>query len=218
MPRTMIVVGAGISGLATGCYAQMNGYKTSIFESHKIPGGLCTAWTRKGYTFDLSMHMLVGSKTGPFKKMWDELGVTTEQEFYYHYNGVVVEGEGKNLDICVGRARLEEQMLAISPDDSGLIREFIELFCGRGIMGLMSIEPPELTGIASKVKTAFGMIPLMGLFRKYGKISLQEFAARFKDPFLGRAIRYSMDSPGWPMPRCPMIAMAGFAQRGVTEA
>ena len=214
----MIIIGAGISGLSTGCYAQINGYKTTIFESHKIPGGLCTAWTRKGYTFDLSMHMLPNSKTGPFKKIWDELGVTVDQEFHYHDNKVVIEGNGKKLDYCVDRVRLEEQMLAISPDDSGLIREFIDLFCGRSLMDLVSLEPPELMGIVSKVKMGFSMIPLMRLFRKYSKVSLQEFAARFKDPFLERAIKYVVDSPGWPMPGYPMIAMAGFAKTGITES
>jgi phytoene dehydrogenase-like protein len=218
MQKTMIIVGAGIAGLSTGCYAQMNGYKASIFESHKIPGGLCTAWTRKGYTFDLSMHLLTGSKTGAFKKMWDELGVTQNQEFYYHDNKVVVEGNGKKLALCGDRARLEAQMLAISPDDAGLIREFIDLYCGRGLMSLLSLEPPELMGIFSKAKMTLSVIPLMGLLRKYSKVSLQEFTARFKDPFLGRAIQYSVDSPGWPMPGYPMIAMAGFARTGVTDA
>ena len=105
MPKTMIIVGAGIAGVSTGCYAQMNGYETSIFELHKIPGGLCTAWTRKGYTFDLSMHMLTGSKSGPFKVMWDELGVTADQEFFYHDNKVVVEGSGKgSISAWTGRA------------------------------------------------------------------------------------------------------------------
>lgn len=218
MQKNMIIVGAGISGLSTGFYAQINGFKTSIFELHKIPGGLCTAWTRKGYTFDLSMHILANSKTGPFKKMWDELGVTIDQKFHYHDNKVVVEGSGKKLDLCVDRARLEEQMLAISPDDSDLIKEFVNLFFGRGVTDLISLEPPELTGISSKVKMALSMIPLIGLFRKYGKISLQEFTARFKDPFLGRAIRYSVDSPGWPMLKCPLITMAGFARSGVAES
>ena len=218
MPKTMIIVGAGIAGVSTGCYAQMNGYETSIFELHKIPGGLCTAWTRKGYTFDLSMHMLTGSKSGPFKVMWDELGVTADQEFFYHDNKVVVEGSGKRLDLCVDRARLEEQMRAISPDDSGLIGEFVNLFCGRSLVEVMPIDPPELMGLISKIKMAFSMMPLIGLFRRYSKLTLQEFTARFKDPFLGRAIRYAVDSPGWPMPKYPMIAMMGFAQTGVTEA
>jgi glycine/D-amino acid oxidase-like deaminating enzyme len=134
MQKTMIIVGAGIAGLSTGCYAQMNGYKTSIFELHKIPGGLCAAWTRKGYTFDISMHLLTNSKSGPFKKMWDELGVTKDQEFHYHDSIVVVEGKGKRLDFCLDRERFEKQMLAISPDDVGLIKEFNDLFFGKSII------------------------------------------------------------------------------------
>jgi phytoene dehydrogenase-like protein len=58
MEKSIIIVGAGMAGLSTGCFAQMNGYKTTIFEMHNIPGGLCTAWKRKGYKFDISMHML----------------------------------------------------------------------------------------------------------------------------------------------------------------
>lgn len=38
MRETMIIVGAGIGGLSAGCYAQMNGYKSRIFELHGIPG------------------------------------------------------------------------------------------------------------------------------------------------------------------------------------
>ena len=52
MEESVIIIGAGIAGLAMGCYAQMNGYRTRIFEMHHQPGGLCTSWKRKGYTFD----------------------------------------------------------------------------------------------------------------------------------------------------------------------
>jgi protoporphyrinogen oxidase len=54
MEKSMIIVGAGIAGISAGCYARMNGYKTTILEMHSIPGGLCTAWKRKGFTFDIS--------------------------------------------------------------------------------------------------------------------------------------------------------------------
>ena len=30
--KKIIIIGAGISGLSTGCYAQMNGYDTEIYE------------------------------------------------------------------------------------------------------------------------------------------------------------------------------------------
>ena len=52
MAKSIILIGAGISGLAAGIYGQMNGYEMQIFGMHAKPGGQCTSWTRKGYTFD----------------------------------------------------------------------------------------------------------------------------------------------------------------------
>lgn len=36
--RSIIIIGAGIAGLAAGCYAQMNGYDSEIYEAHDKPG------------------------------------------------------------------------------------------------------------------------------------------------------------------------------------
>jgi phytoene dehydrogenase-like protein len=44
--KSIIIIGAGISGLSAGCYCQMNGYSTRIVEMHNKPGGLCTDWKR----------------------------------------------------------------------------------------------------------------------------------------------------------------------------
>ena len=32
--KLIIIIGAGLSGLPAGCYGQMNGYRTRIFEMH----------------------------------------------------------------------------------------------------------------------------------------------------------------------------------------
>jgi phytoene dehydrogenase-like protein len=74
--RGILIIGAGIVGLSTGCYARMNGYGATIMEMHTTPGGLCTSWTRDGYTFDGSIHNLDGtSPDSAFHRMWRELGV-----------------------------------------------------------------------------------------------------------------------------------------------
>ena len=52
MEKSIIIIGAGIAGLSAGIYGRTSGYKTTIFELHDKPGGLCTSWKRKGYTFD----------------------------------------------------------------------------------------------------------------------------------------------------------------------
>ena len=75
MERSIIIIGAGIAGLSTGCYAQMNDYSTHIFEVHHKPGGLCTAWKRNGYIIDGCIHHLGGaSSNSRFYRVWEELG------------------------------------------------------------------------------------------------------------------------------------------------
>lgn len=218
MVRTLIIVGGGIAGIATGCYARMNGYHTTILEMHTMPGGLCTAWTRKGYTFDTSMHMLVGSKGGPLRRMWEELGVTGEQEFFYKDEVVRVEGRGKTLTISADPRRLEERMVALSPADAKLTRQFVKLLSGRDMMGAMSLEPAELSGPLGSLRTLGALLPLLPTLIRYGRTTLQDFAARFRDPFLRDAVRFFLDSPGWPMLRFPMAAMSGMLKTGVLEA
>jgi hypothetical protein len=72
--KSIIIIGAGFAGMAAGIYAQLNGYKTIICEMHSQPGGLCTSWNRKGYTFDACIHWLVGSSpSSGMHDMWEEL-------------------------------------------------------------------------------------------------------------------------------------------------
>ena len=210
MEKRMVIIGAGIAGLSTGCYALMNDYKTTIFEMHTIPGGLCTAWKRKGYTFDISMHILVGSKPGTFNRMWQELGVLKDREFFYHDEMARIESGGKSLDICADPRRLEDQMLALSPADAYLTKEFIRLLSGKSIMDGVSLKPAEMFGLMDNIKMVAFLLPLMGVFRKYGQMTIQEFAQRFQDPFLRSAVRFFIDAPGWPMLRYPMVALTGF--------
>lgn len=64
MTKSIIIIGAGIGGLSTGVYGQINGYETQIFEMHSKPGGQCTSWKRNGYTFDPCIHHFFGCKSG----------------------------------------------------------------------------------------------------------------------------------------------------------
>jgi len=216
--KSVVIVGAGMAGLSAGCYARMNGYKATILEMHSSPGGLCAAWKRKGYTFDISMHMLTGSKSGTFHRMWQELGVMENRRFAYHTELCRIESGKKSLSICTDRQRLLEQMLALSPADEKLSRELVGLLSAPGMMGAASLKPPETFGLFDNVRMMFAVLPLMGKFRRYGRMTIQEFASRFTDPFLRDAVRMAIDGPGWPMLRFPMVGLAGFFKSGVTEA
>jgi len=218
MGEDIIIIGAGISGLSAGCYAQMNGYATSIYEMNKIPGGLCTAWQRKGYTFDISMHMLTGSVSGPIHQMWEELGVSRNFKFHFHNHITQIEGMGKKLLLSTDRKKLEDEMLAIAPEDAILIKEFIRIIFGPDMIKAASLKPAELKSLYDKIKVIPVILPLIRVLSKYSRVTLQEFAARFKNPFMREAIRFFIDTPGWPMPQFPLAVMAGYIKSSITEA
>jgi phytoene dehydrogenase-like protein len=218
MSKSVIIVGAGISGLSAGCYAQMNGFKTTVFESNKIPGGLCTAWERKGYKFDTSMHMLTGSSTGSFNKIWRELGVVKNFRFFYHDLAMQIEGLNNKLTIVADKKTMENEMLAISPQDGLMIKEFIDLIFGYDLMDTASLKPFELQNSFDRLKTLPYVLPLIPNFLKYKSKTIQDFARQFKNPFLREAVRFFIDAPGWPMPKFPLTLMSGFMKSSVMEA
>ena len=127
--RSIIIIGAGLAGLATGCYAQMNGYRTRIFEQHTRPGGACTAWKRKGYTIDGCIHWLAGARPGcAFYDLYDEVGALDENPLIpvEHLGRFVDQASGQSLDITADLDRLEADMRSISPADGPLIDEFMK--------------------------------------------------------------------------------------------
>src|SRR5579859_5303507 len=88
------IIGAGITGLAAGCYALMNGYEATVFESHKVPGGLCTSW-KKGddYIVDGCIEWLVGvAPYGSLHQGWLELGALQGKTFVDHETYLTYEG------------------------------------------------------------------------------------------------------------------------------
>lgn len=196
--NSIIIIGGGIAGLATGIYGQMNGYKTTIFEMHTLPGGLCTSWKRKGYTMDGCIHWLVGSNPESGSHiMWEELGALKDMEIVNHEAFVTVENtDGRVFHMYTDIDRLEKHMLELAPVDAAVIRDF----CGT-IRKLGSLDMPmdEPRGLGGKIKGAFAMLPMAGVFLKYGKMNAKQFAARFKDPFLNKVWNSMFDMPDFPM-------------------
>jgi len=184
--KSIIIVGAGIAGLSTGCYGQMNGYGTQIFELHDKPGGLCTSWKRKGYTFDGCIHWLVGTGSGTaFHRVWEELGAIQGRDIVDHEEFFRIQGTGeKTLIIYTNIDRLEQHIKDLSPTDADVIKEFtdaVRFFSGSE----MPLDKPrELYGPLDGLKMMFRMRRFMKPFMKWKKTSVQEFASRFSDPFL----------------------------------
>ena len=128
MEKSIIIIGGGLTGLSAGCYGQMNGYKTTIFEMHDKAGGVCTAWKRKGYTIDGAMNWLVGTKPGSqFYNFWEELGAAQEWKIHNHDRYMINEDkDGKAFTIYCDADRFEQYLLELAPEDSEVIKEFTQ--------------------------------------------------------------------------------------------
>lgn len=180
--KTLIIIGAGVGGLSAGCYAQMNGYRSQIFEMHTIPGGVCTGWKRKGYTFDGCMHHLTGcSPETHTHRMWEELGVMPRPVHYPNDLIGIENAEGKRFIVYTDLDRLEAHMRELAPADGAAITEFVgaaRKFTRVGMLDMVLGTPWEM----------LRMLPYLGLITKWGKLPLEQLGERFGDPFLRRAI------------------------------
>lgn len=180
--KTIIIIGAGLAGLATGCYGQMNGYKTQIFENQAKPGGVCVSWQRKGYTFDYTIHNLFGiTPESADNKLWRELGALRGLNTYTFKEFVQVEDtKGKVFTVYTDLDELERHLTNIAPKDKESLGEFVKT-CRR----LSRYD--MFAGMSGGFTTVLKMLPITRLLMKYSKITLEDYAQDLNDPFLQKA-------------------------------
>lgn len=224
--KSIIIIGGGIAGLAAGCYARMNGYRATIFELHTLPGGLCTAWDRKGYIFDGCIHYLIGSGAGqPFNQMWRELGAVQGRPMINHSEYQRVTDGKQTLIVYTDPDKLEAHMCEISPADAGRIHAFcngIRHFTRFDMSALYTI-PRQIMGPLDWRSFGMKMLPFVWPLMRWALLPARAFAAQFKDPFLRRTVAqlFSWEEAPMMMGMALMASMhtgnAGFPVGGSLE-
>lgn len=202
--KSIIVIGAGLSGLSAGCFACMNGFDAHIFEHHTVPGGVSAAWKRKGYLLDGGAHFLMGYKPGMIThNLYRELGIIPstkliEMPSYLEY---VDEASGRRITLTADLDRFLEDCTAISRADRSIVEELVsgaKAIAGMDIMTGLD-KAPEMETIWSKIKMYVSMWRFGRYFiGKYAK-SISEFIEQVKDPYLRFIINtiFYPDVPVW---------------------
>ncbi len=192
MGNRVKIIGAGIAGLSAGCYLQMNGYDTEIYELHNIPGGLCTGWERMGYTFDGCIHWLVGSSPeSNFFPLWNELLDMKKQKFVDHeiYNRIWDKSGEKYIDFYTDVEKLEQELIRKAPEDEPLIRSFTGAIRRFKNLSMPVEKAREVMGPLDGMKTMAKFLPYIGTFKKWHKLSIKDFSEKFTNPLLRDGIR-----------------------------
>ncbi|MEJ2738070.1 MAG: NAD(P)-binding protein, partial [Anaerolineae bacterium] len=193
MPQ-VIIIGAGLSGLSAGCYAQMNGYQSHIFEHHSQPGGVAAAWRRDEYLIDGGIHFVMSHKPGTaLHEVYRQLGIIPACRFVdmTSYGRFIHESSGQSIVLTQDLEQIAAALTSLSPADSHIVDELIagsRAMQGQDLSTVGFANPPELTSRLDQLKEMWSIRRLAKYFvGKYGQ-TVAEFLAETSDPVLRSCI------------------------------
>ena len=192
---SVIVIGAGLGGLSTGIYAQMNGYQCQVFEHARHPGGVASQWKRQGYTIDGGIHFYMGWRPGrPDHDIYRELGINQENQYLEitNYGRFLDPSNDRTLDITQDLDQLAAAMKHISPKDAQFIDKIIKgarAFSHSNMTASME-KPPDMSRWWDTLKMMFKMKGTLRYYSGWYMQSLEEAAQELHDPWLAHVLKH----------------------------
>jgi all-trans-retinol 13,14-reductase len=201
----VIVVGAGIGGLTCGALLAKNGLSVLVAEQHSKPGGYCTSFRRKGFTFDAGFDTTFEcEKGGIIYDTLDELGLTDKIRFIRLTSPLKVIGDDYNVLVT---SEFTEELKRLCPSESSEIDNFLgDCKALASEMKNLSAVPPDLLGTTGKLGLMMKFILKSPRMRQYsGKSTGEVLNTFFKDPRL-KAV-YGTVVPFGPKAMAPLLMM-----------
>ncbi|MDD5495527.1 MAG: NAD(P)/FAD-dependent oxidoreductase [Candidatus Omnitrophica bacterium] len=135
----VIIIGSGIGGLVSGCYLARAGMKVLVAEQHVSPGGYCSSFKRRGFTFDSSIHYIKFSeKESLLARIIEDFKIEKHIRFYnLNQSDLIITPAGQfyiNSDISKTIANL----IDIFPSEEKGIKDFFDFLNTKNIAFLYS--------------------------------------------------------------------------------
>jgi len=189
MPKKVIIIGGGISGLTAGIYALREGFDVEIYESHHVVGGMCAYWQRKGVACTSAVHWMMGTREGSdLHEIWktvDAIDHNTEL-FTLDYISACLN-ENKYCYLYADIEKLESELLAISPQDENAIKKLINEI---KIYQKLPIPAGKPMDLMQQMEKAISFLPYIKAEKQtsLNKISVAEYAEHFQSPIIRRLL------------------------------
>ena len=196
--KSIVIIGAGVSGLTAGIYAEQSGYHAIILEKNPSVGGLCTGWYRKGNYIDGCIHWLTGTnKNTELYSMWSNVGaIDKDTNIVKLDTWGVFEYQGVKVPFYRDLDKAEKAWLEISPIDKKEIHHFFKM-----VRDIMTVElplgaPALMLPFTRILKLGFDVLKVWPSYLLTMKMSCEKYAKRFKSPAIRWAITHAQPGAG----------------------
>ncbi len=213
--KTMVIIGGGVAGLTAGIFAQKNGFSSTILEKNPIPGGECTGWDRRGYHIDGCIHWLMGTDEGSsLNSLWKTVGALEDTEIYHPESFLSFEHETGTVHFFRDLEKLQRSWTELSPEDEEVISQFCRVIRQLHSFTIDVEKPVSMMSIREKIRYFSSMKDAGMVMKRYGKISLREYAKRFTHPALRAALTEFL--PEGYSSTSVMFALAAFSKNAAS--
>lgn len=201
---SILIIGAGLAGLAAGSFGQMNGYRTEIVEHHSEPGGVATAWTNQGYLIDGGIHYLMGHRPGQgCYDLYRQLGILQNRHYpdlttFVRFTDQIT---GQQIDFQTDLDTLAADLKRLAPADARRIDELIagaRAMQSTDVFGLMATAP-SLLGVRGILQQAWSLRRVLRYFGPRFNQSVAQYAQGIQSDALRRMLEnyFLPEVPVW---------------------
>lgn len=187
-PRKMIIIGAGVSGLSAGIYAQTHGFHTAIYEKNSAAGGNLCGWTAQGAAVEGSLRLLTGTREdSALYRCWCAVGALGSVLVVHPESFFAAQEGGRTAVLWQDLDRFRSACEELSPADTELVGQFcawVERLKG---FAFRTEKPADLCNPFEAHRAAGRNGEAGRLLARLDTIALAGWAARIQEPALRRA-------------------------------
>ena len=218
--KKVIIIGGGVSGLTTAIYLKNCGYDTVVLEKNAVVGGACIGWSRQGCYIDGCIHWLVGTKRGTKTyELWEDVGaLSADTKILYPEDFYTLSfSDGKSFTVWSDIDKLYSELVAVSPEDKRAIKDLCKRIKRFQRIDAPVDKPADLMNIFELMKIGLTMAGDYYHIKKNSKISCEEYAKKFKSPYIGKWLSEHMSSGYNLMSMLYMMAHVTAGDGGIPE-
>jgi len=209
--QSIIIIGAGIGGLATSIQLALKGFKVTIYEKEHRSGGRCQKIEKKGFVFDSGPTMYIFPQL--YKSFFESIGENVSDYFNLLPANPTyrLDFGDRNLVLTDDEALMKKQLEKIEPGSYQRYREYLRSIKKLHDFAIKNVVQAPLEHVWNYLNPTnlFTLIKLGGLMPHYRFVSRY-----FKHPYLRAAFTFQDSYLGLH----PFVAPALFGMFAYSEA